>query len=285
MKALMTSTSRRIALAITGLVFLLIGAVEDSDAFEIEVRPENGSYEDSNFGYSQGIWHVAYAETSEPYYTVEWYIDGVYQTSSYGNSENPKTTATFWPYWLPGSISGIDYTIKAVAYPIAGDPLGVVTASDSYTLKVYRPEFTTSTQLGVSGSVYLYKIDYSHPYISPSVEVYARNTGNEWGFARTIFHRFRHEVRGPGIQRMVEDDTPGGGQRLREDERYSATTPSDFSIYLGDGIQGEEYTSDVYLRLQVRGDVLQQNPNGGSRQVFKVGDWFVNESATFIRED
>jgi len=65
---------------------------------------------------------------------------------------------------------------------------------------VYRPEFTTSTQLGVSGSVYLYKIDYSHPYISPSGEAYTHNTGNEWGFSRTIFHRFRHEVRGPGIR-------------------------------------------------------------------------------------
>ncbi len=58
-----------IAIAITFLA--LAGFINSSDAFEIEtMESDDGSYEDYNYGYAQGIWHMAYVRTSEPYYTV-----------------------------------------------------------------------------------------------------------------------------------------------------------------------------------------------------------------------
>jgi hypothetical protein len=130
-----------IAIAITFLA--LAGFINSSDAFEIEtMESDDGSYEDYNYGDAQGIWHMAYVRTSEPYYTVEWFIDDVYQGSSYGDSNNPKVEAFFWPYWLSGTLGGTKYTIKAVAYPMEGDPISI---ADSYTLTVYQPTWETLT--------------------------------------------------------------------------------------------------------------------------------------------
>ncbi len=47
-----------IATAITFLA--LAGFINSSDALEIEtMESDDGSYEDYNYGYAQGIWHVA----------------------------------------------------------------------------------------------------------------------------------------------------------------------------------------------------------------------------------
>ena len=75
-----------------------------------------------------------------PNYTVEWYINNVYKATSYGSSDNPKTEAYFSPYdKIPGAIKGQKYIIKAVARPMAGDPTGAVTATDSYVVRVHEP--------------------------------------------------------------------------------------------------------------------------------------------------
>jgi hypothetical protein len=146
-----------IAIAITFLA--LAGFINSSDAFEIEtMESDDGSYEDYNYGDAQGIWHMAYVRTSEPYYTVEWFIDDVYQGSSYGDSNNPKVEAFFWPYWLSGTLGGTKYTIKAVAYPMEGDP---TSTADSYTLTVYRPEIDSGTKLGVYGYVEITQCGWS----------------------------------------------------------------------------------------------------------------------------
>ena len=56
------------------------GEGSDTDSFTLTVfvpfqivtmRSNDGSYEDYNYGDAQGIWHLAYLTTSEPYYTVK----------------------------------------------------------------------------------------------------------------------------------------------------------------------------------------------------------------------
>ena len=137
----------------TAMIFLaLAGFVNSSDAFEIvEMYPRPGEYTEEYRGY---LNHTAYVKTSEPYYTVEWYVDDVYQNSSYGDSNNPITEAYFSPYWLEGSIDGTTYTIKAVAYSMDANTL---INTDSYTLTVYRPTYVPKVDAhigantGVSG--------------------------------------------------------------------------------------------------------------------------------------
>ena len=147
----------------TAMIFLaLAGFVNSSDAFEIvEMYPRPGEYTEEYRGY---LNHTAYVKTSEPYYTVEWYVDDVYQNSSYGDSNNPITEAYFSPYWLEGSIDGTTYTIKAVAYSMDANTL---INTDSYTLTVYRPTYVPKVDAhigantGVSGEATIWYMGWA----------------------------------------------------------------------------------------------------------------------------
>lgn len=125
----------------------LIGIVNSGNAdFEI-VEMTSDTYE-----YTQSVdtypYHFAHVKTSDPYYSVEWYVDGVYKKSSYGERNNPKFDAYFYPFPIDGSITGQNYTIKAVAYPMDDeDPNGTTNATESYTLTVFQPITETHKRL------------------------------------------------------------------------------------------------------------------------------------------
>lgn len=218
--------------------------------------------------------------TDEDVDYINWYVNDAHEYTSMLGNGTTWVNADLGAF--TGSISGEMYTVRAVAHFWDEDSGEWLSDEDTYDVKVYRPESDASTQLDVSGSVYLHSIDYSVGYISPSVSAYAYNNGNEWDYRRYIFHRFRHLVTGPNINRNEEDETLDGSQELEAGASgYSAYTPSNFSIYIGDGIAGKEYTSTVYVRLEVSGDVKENNPNGGAKNVFHDEDWNVVASATF----
>lgn len=260
-----------IGIAVAMLCSLLLnGIVNNSDAFEITSLTV--SVNDDTGNGSSAYGHVY---TDDPYFMVDWYVDGEWVDSSWGHGGT--TYASFSSAALTGSLKGEEYTIKAVAWSLNGDD-----DTSSYDFTVYRPESDRSTQLGVWGSVQLSSISYSNGYISPSGSANASNDGNEWGKSRDIFHRFRHEVNGPGINRVEEDETEGGVSiRLKENNSYYAYIPSHFSIFIGDGVWGQWYTSNVYMRLKVSGEIKVNNPNGGARDIFTEYDWYVPGSAVF----
>ena len=213
---------------------------------------------------------------------IDWYVDDDHEISTMHSRGTRWVNVHMGPFI--GNIKGNVYTIKAVVTfwdHVDNNNNAFVSDDASYDIKVYRPVFDTGTKLDVSGSVYCYSIDYSHPYISPSGDASAYNNGNEWNYRRDIFHRFRHQVTGPGINREKTDETPGGSQKLKNGKSYHASIPSNFPIYVGDGELGQRYTSDVYMRLQVSGDIKVKNPNGG-RNIYKTEEWYISPSATFI---
>ena len=264
--------------------FMLISFVGNSHAFEIEEMTTDS--EDYNHGDSQGIWHLCHVKTSAPYWAVDWYIDDQPQKTSWGDSEDPQVDAYFWPYWLTGTITGKEYTIKAIAYPLNDEaPNGGTQVTQSYTLTVYQVRNDSSTKLDVWGNVTLYSLKYEHPYITPDGDAVAYNKGNEWNKIRRIFHRFVHQVTGPNVQREEVDETPGGQVvKLMKGKRYDAPIPSFFPIYIGDGESEQEYNSKVYMRLEVSGEYKVKNPNGGSVDIFAKRDWFVGADEWFTSE-
>ncbi len=253
--------------------------------FEMEMESYDGIYEDYNYGYSQGIWHLACVKTSKPYYSVEWYIDGVHQKSSYGDSDNNEVEAYFWPYWLNGTLKGTKYTIKAIAYSMDAN---AVMVTDSYTLTVYQPKIREGyKKTDVLGYAELTRQYYKHPYISIDCYVSAYNHGIS-ELDRYRFYRFRHQVTGPNVNKLVWDE-PEGLSKIKKDERYgpytSANSIKDFSISIDEGIQEREYTSIAYVKLEVRGDVWVRNPGRLLlHKQYTIDNWDAGNTETFTRE-
>ena len=262
-------------LAITLICSLfLIGYINSSDAAQITSL--SASVPDD---WGSGANVSAHLATDEGIDYIDWYVDNTYRQTSMHDNDTTWVNVDLGSF--DGALIGNKYEIKAIAFFWDEDAEESVSDEESNDITVYRPKYDSSTKLDVSGSVYLYYIDYTHPYISPSGYAGAYNNGNEWNKFRYIFHRFRHQVTGPGINISVNDETEGGIQTLPEGQSYHASTPSNFPINVADGEEGANYTSSVYMRLEVSGIIKVNNPNGGANDVHKVEDWYVGASPTF----
>ena len=236
-------------------------------------------YSTSNeYDWGNGGWHSARVEVDEGDCYVLWYINSEHHSTDWISEPNRSTT--FGDY-LSGDITGEEHTISAYLVKYREDVgLWQFTLFTSYDTKVFKPEFEAYRQLGVSGSVYLYSLDYSHPYITPSGEAYAYNNSNA---PRSVFHRFRHRVTGPNINVTEEDttiDENGTENSISlSNSGYSASVPSNFSISINDGVPGEEYNSQVYMRLEVTG----HDDNNRWKKV----DWYAgaDEKFTFPQDE
>jgi len=103
-----STTSRRIALAMICFVFLLIGTVPHSHAFRI-VTPYSSV---TDYDWGSGGWHVRYIETDKTLNYVDWYVNGIYDSTSLLPA---GTTFDVFTGYLSGSLIGSRYTIKVVA--------------------------------------------------------------------------------------------------------------------------------------------------------------------------
>lgn len=262
-----------IALAIFSL--FLFGINNSSDALEIlSLYPTANTYDWGNGG-----WHSARVEVDEGDCYVSWYMQSSNQDIEHLSTtwiSEPNRSATFGDYFS-GDITGEEYTIGAYLRKYREDVgLWQVTPFTTYDTKVYKPEFEAYEQLGVSGSVYLYSLDYSHPYITPTGEVYTYNNSNA---PRTVFHRFRHLVTGPNHFKIDREDITNGEPKHipLPDSGYSASIPSRLSISIDSGEPDGEYRSLVYMRLEVAGFDEKKR----ERKV----DWFAGADEWFTRDD
>ena len=267
---------KSIGIAVAMLCSLfLFGMVNSSEALEIL-----SLYSTSNeYDWGNGGWHSARVEVDEGNCYVVWYVGSSEDDIEYHSTDwisEPNRSATFSDY-LSGHITGEKHIIAAYLIKYRED-LGLwqFTLFTWYATKVYKPEFEAYEQLGVGGGVYLYSLDYSHPYITPTGEAYAYNRSNA---PRSVFHKFRHKVKGPHIDKTEKDITNGEERYIPlPDSGYSAFVPSRLSISIDSGEPGEKYRSQVYMRLEMIGF------DDEKKRERKV-DWFAGADEWFERED
>jgi len=110
MKALTTSTSRRIALAMICLL-LLFGGSSNGAAFEIlEMAPAYGSHEAYDWGSGATSW--ARVKTDEPIHHVNWYVNYVLESGDTFPLV-PGTTTAYFGYEFTGTLTGEKYDVRA----------------------------------------------------------------------------------------------------------------------------------------------------------------------------
>ena len=205
----MLTRSIRIALAILCFLFMF-GIVKSSDAIEIVDFPSNT--EDTSYnGYT---YHSAYVKTDVPFYSVIWYVNDTFVSSSYGGHE--KTEAWFYPNSLTGSIKGVKHTIKAKVMRIEDDG---TTLSDtaSYTVRMFEPiySYKRGEHTGAWGSVEISRFYYDGSDIVMSASAYAYNPSNNPEAKDpddnplTVLPWFRtHEYPAPMVTRQMNIETP-----------------------------------------------------------------------------
>ena len=121
---------KTLSVTITSLA-LLIGFVGSSSANEEdEFTVSMTSGDETYYSDSGYITHTAEIETSHVFAEVDWYVNGVWQTTSKGDGE--KKTASFTK-GFSGNGYGRSYEIKAVAYSEGGE-----TDSDSHRIRVKK---------------------------------------------------------------------------------------------------------------------------------------------------
>lgn len=138
------------------LITLLVLTSIKSEADTITItkyEPYYGSYDEI-----AGDLHTAYVETDQPYGSIDWYVDGVYQTTHSG--DGMSKSATFDYTFNTGSTTGSSYEIRARAYPASGTH-----DDDSYNVTVWTdladvstPSRSVSDEMEVNGS---YAISFS----------------------------------------------------------------------------------------------------------------------------
>ena len=260
------------------------GDGSDSDSFTltvilpfqiVDMSPSYGSYDISNYT----NWsHTARVRTSEPYYCISWYVDGVYQETSWGDEST--TEATFSPYTLSGNLRGEEHEIKAYAYMMGGS-----SDTDSYTLTVYTSEIYSNTkELGVYGWAELSRQYYSHPYINVDCNVYAYNSSNT-DRKRRGSYEFTHEVTGANInETKTEKEEAALGQVIPKGGSYGTHYSNNLSISIENGESGQVYTSNASVKLEARGEILLEGWDGRWRWGRITEEWPVSNSESFTRE-
>lgn len=219
------------------------------------MRSYDGSYEEYNYGYAQGIWHVAYVKTSDPYYVVDWYIDDVFQESDYYDLAMGNE-AYFSPYWLTGSVSGKDYVISVRVWEWNEDEEFRV-YTDDYTLTVYAPIVLTQTKRELEENETKYFPDVSgYAELSRYYRVgndvimdyyiianYMSDTDDEY----TVWAECKNTISGIGT--VLADDN--GWKKIHKGDR-TMSLPGSISNSLASG-DDRDYTCEAYIRLVVQG--------------------------------
>ncbi len=270
------------------LTLVCISFVSQSHAFEFVEKTTDS--EDINYGYSQGIWHLAYVKTSTAYYCVDWYIrehgstEFVYQKTSFGDRE-----AWFWPYWLSGTIKGTKYTIKAVAYQMPLDPnvdILQTQITHTYTLKVYSPIIDSGIKkttaegaelpgilrvTGANGHAELTRHYFNGSFIGIDGFIRASNhTENRL----TGFGRFRHALLNKPADELEKDLA---NEPIEPGETYGPYYTSDYGTFFeyptgGNIVKGDDWKCQAYIRLKVSDGLVTDT-------------WLAPTTSTFTYED
>ena len=139
----------------------LIGTNSSSNAFEITESPSNSN----TYLYGGWTYDTFYVETSEPHFSVSWYIDEVH---SYSSGDGTTTSAHYCPNnTLTGDIKGITYQIDIEAWSADGNTKDTAT----FNLTVYKP--LTDYRQEPRSSVWCYSEISRHYYLPRMQEVRA----------------------------------------------------------------------------------------------------------------
>jgi hypothetical protein len=165
----------------------LLSFVSKSDAIEI-IKME------SSMGYEivgPAPYINAFVETDEPYYAVDWFVDGVYHIS-FGDGN--KKVASFYAFFPTASIRGSWHEVKAIAYTMDPDnpPQSDI---ESIWIKVYKSVETYATPN--NGVVGIWAAIDRHFY--QTGEIIATHRGSTYSFpdGLSFFYRFKREVTRP----------------------------------------------------------------------------------------
>lgn len=254
MKKLKTLKTIATPLAICALFLFGIGSSEAD--FEIEeVRSYYYNYELYDTG--GGVSHYTYAKTSEPFYSLAWYVDGVYAGSNYGGHAHTETSNYF--YVGEGTISGTSYTIKADACLIDDDG-NTFYAINSYNVTVYKPKYKTTPiheqdLLFVRGYVEISKQTYDDNSGSMSFAYYvsAVHTGTEADGEVRVATEYKASF--PELNLENKDWRPHV-KRLEPTDSWDTSYYNDsgsLDITLEGGVSGLYYGGEAYVRLKVSG--------------------------------
>ena len=236
-------TTKRLFLTTTIVSLFLLGFVGNrSEAFEIQEMGTNGV-------------HI-YVETDDPYLSVVWSINDVYEDTSWGDGNEPVATLRLPS--LSGSLQGTTYEIEALA---ESWPDGQDSHSRSYTITVYQSitnsgwgsEDDAADNADVWGSVSINR----HYYSSPSVFAYFSTNAysNEMEFRalarrqHTVYADAAKNIRILGGDAHDRSHDVAIGQRL-------GNLASMTEYVISHSLQGraeQTYWADTYHRLKVEG--------------------------------
>lgn len=226
--------------------------------------PSHGA---EDYSYGGFIYHTGYVRTTEGLGFVKWYVDGKYETSSYVN--NGETEAYFSPYWLKGSLQGIDYTITAIAYSLEdedgdGEP---DTHSRSYQLTVWKPTVVAldSNHTKTVGYVEITKLYYDSGDAVCDGYIYVYNLSSDetynikdWGGRLECAATNVAQVLHPDVKKHIWGGTLGPGDTFSEPIALSMDLSSRGAV------DWREYTmeADYWINLSTGGN--QVDPGGAS---------------------
>ena len=213
---------------------------------------------------------MAYVKTDVPFYSVNWYVNGTFVSSSYGGHE--KTEAWFYPNSLTGSIKGVNYTIKAKVMRIEDDGT-TLSDTDSYIVRAFQPKYVSGikndkpTVIGVNGSVTLSRHYHDGSNIVVDGSAYARN-GTENACNAKVWFR-QTEIGGKHNVQDPKFGDPNPSMPLPSGGSYYKSGSSAVSYHLkGEGGNigdDQRITLNAHIHLQVDGN--------GTTDVWHDNNW------------
>lgn len=184
--------------------------------------PSHGTEVTSSGGVN---YHTGYVRTTEGLAYVNWYVGDDHASTSYAN--NGETEAYFSPYWLGGSLQGVDYTITAVAYSLEdededGEP---DTDSRSYQLTVWESVVVplVSDHTNTSGYVEITKLYYDSGSAVCDGYIHVNNLSSDetydiedWGARLSCYATNDGQVLAPDEKKHVWGGTLGPGETFSQ---------------------------------------------------------------------
>lgn len=145
-----------------------------------------------------------------------------------------------------GHLGGEKYTCEAVAWFWDEDNVNLVSDSDSYGFRVYRPEEHSGQVNGVYGAAYIYRITYDGSSLGMSGSISGYNTTNQ---DRQVTGKFRITVFKNGVQVGVPvEEVPPAKEIGNGQSYYESASPSKF---IGTIHMGDKYSANAYSRIFV----------------------------------
>ncbi len=253
---------RLLILSLIGLFGLSCFFVGNSEAASItSLSVENGAsgcY--ASLTTDENIWVINwYAKQTYP----ETEADDDYECIHVSGHADGQTSVCVNIGWLEGHIKIAEYDIKA---EVIFEDASKDTATD--TVDAYKPIVDRDEKSGVYGRAELYSQSYDGYYITIVCYISAYNpTAKDYEASG----KFRHSIRDKhdNLVRQPPDERKQPGKKLEKNGGTYYASDS-LSEYVGEIWEDEQYNSDAYIRLRVRG----------------IADtWFVGHDEDFTEDD